>query len=88
MQTARPIDVITLFGADGEVRPLRIRAEEEAGERIRGNICEILCQKENLHIGAESKTFLCRVQLEGRSVVLELKYLIRSQNWLLMRRLY
>lgn len=82
------IDVITLCGADGEVRPLRIRAVEETGETIIGNVRQILVRKENKRVCIESILYLCRIELEGRNVVAELKFHIRSHSWYLTRRLY
>lgn len=85
LTAGRTVDVISLCSADGELRPLRIRIEEDSGEMIRGSVKEILSVKENHHIGAESRIFLCRADLEGRSVLLELKYHIRSLSWFVMR---
>lgn len=82
------IDVITLCGADGEVRPLRIRAVEETGETIIGNVRQILDRKESKRICIESILYLCRIEMDGRSVVVELKFHIRSHSWYLTRRLY
>lgn len=82
------IDVITLCGADGELRPLRIRALEETGETIIGNVQQIIDRKENNRVCIESMLYLCRVDLDGRSVVVELKFHIRSHSWYLTRRLY
>lgn len=82
------IDVIALCGADGELRPLRIRAVEETGETITGNVQQIIARKENNRISIESIIYLCRLSFDGRSVVVELKYHIRSHSWYLTRRLY
>lgn len=88
MQSAESIDVISYCSADGDMLPLRIRTTEENGERLRGYIREILSTKENKRLGSESRSYLCRVQLDGRFVVVELKYQVRSHSWQLLRRLY
>lgn len=82
------IDVIALCGADGELRPLRIRAVEETGEIITGNVRQIIDRKANNQICVESMLYLCRLEFDGRNVVVELKYHIRSHSWYLTRRLY
>lgn len=88
MQQSRRIDVISLCDANGEVRPLRIRAVAEAGEVICGKICEIISEKEYKCLGAESWIYLCRVQTEERRIVVELKFSVPTHSWFLMRRLY
>lgn len=82
------IDVIALCGADGELRPLRIRAVEENGETVTGNVQQIITRKENNRVCIESIFFLCRLTMDGQNVVAELKYHIRSHSWYLTRRLY
>lgn len=86
MQTAQPIDVIGYFGADGNMEPLRIRTSEESGERIHGYIREILRTKEENRVGIEARFYLCRVEMEGHSMVLELQYHIRKHCWLMRRQ--
>lgn len=87
-QTRIPVDVISLCSADGEIRPLRIRVADDSQERFRGNVREILQVKETRYVGAESRTFLCRVQMGERSVLMELRYFLRSHSWQLTRQLY
>lgn len=84
-QTMWPVDVISLSGSDGKIRPLRIRAVQADAETIVGNVCDILCTKENNRIGAESRTFLCRVCSQGGTAVLELKLFLRTHSWYMSR---
>lgn len=86
--TLSPVDVITFCGSDGEIRPLRIRAAEADGELFRGNIKEIIRITENKKIGSEARVFLCRAQIGGRLMIVELKFSFRSQCWYLSRRLF
>ncbi len=82
-QKLHPVDVICLSGADGQIVPLRIRAEHFFEETMVGSVCEILQTKQNNRYGAESRTFLCRVRLPGTVCVLELKFFQRSHSWYL-----
>lgn len=77
----QPVDVISLSGADGELRPLRVRAERGFDHVIVGNVQEILRRSQNTLFGAETHTFLCRIRGQGESSVLELKYFVRSHRW-------
>lgn len=88
MEHVKTVDVISLCSTDGEILPLRLRSKDENGEWIRGIIKEILCTKENKQLGYECCSYLCRVQMDGRIVVLELKYDVRMHSWQLLRRLY
>lgn len=84
----RKIDVITLCGADGEIRPLRIRAQGGEEADICGNVCDIICSKDIIKAGSEIKIFLCRIRTDERIVIVELKYFARMHSWFLTRQLY
>lgn len=76
-----PVDVIFLSGVDGEIRPLRIRAEAGFDHAIIGNVREILRSSQNTLFGAESHTFLCRICANEAAYILELKYFVNSHRW-------
>lgn len=76
-----PVDVIFLSGVNGEIRPLRVRAEAGFDHAIIGNVREILRSSQNTLFGAESHTFLCRVHANGTAYILELKYFVNSHRW-------
>ena len=87
-QQVCPVDVISVCSASGEIRPLRLRMEDEAHQLLRVDIEEIISSKEIQYVGIEAKVFLCRATVQGRKWLFELKYTIRSHNWCLMRRVY
>lgn len=80
-----PVDVICLSNMDGKLQPLRIRMTQEDSLVKIGNVSEILCTKENHRIGAESRSYLCRIQWEKGVAVLELKFYIRSLSWFITK---
>ncbi len=82
-----PVDVIAMCSAAGELRPLRLRLEDSDGSAFRVDIQEILHQKEIPYPGVEAHIFLCQARAQGRDVVVELKYSIRSHSWCLLRKL-
>lgn len=86
-QIMRPVDVISVCSAEGEIRPLRLRLEGTDSKMIRMDILEILGVEEISHIGIESHVFLCRARAEGKEMLLELKYSFRDHCWCLLRRL-
>ena len=84
IRQARPVDVISVCSVCGEIRPLRLRVENEEQQLIRVNIDQVLSVKEIPYVGAEARIFLCRGTTEGRQWTFELKYSIRSHCWCLL----
>lgn len=87
-RTMFPVDVISVCNADGKIRPLRLRLEQESREMLRLDIDEILQVTEVPHVGAEANVFLCRARSCNREILFELKYTFRSHSWTLLRRIY
>lgn len=83
-----PVDVISVCSASGEIRPLRLRMEDEAHRLLRIDIEEIISCKEVQYVGIEAKIFLCRATVEDKQWLFELKYTIRTHCWCLMRKVY
>ena len=88
MKCNTPVDVISVCSADGTIKPLRLRMEDEAHQLLRIDIEEVISSKEIQYVGIEAHVFLCRATVRGKESVFELKYTIRSHNWCLMRKVY
>ena len=84
----QPVDVISVCSADGEIRPLRLRMEDEQHQLLRVDIEEIVSMKPVQYVGIEAQIFLCKACVKGKEWLFELKYTIRSHNWCLYRRVY
>ncbi len=80
----RPVDVICVCSASGEIKPLRLQVEEEEGF-LRGDIEEIVSVKQVPYVGAESYLYTCVVRLGSRRQLVELRYRIRTHKWTLVR---
>lgn len=80
------VDVISFCSAEGEITPLRIRLETEEGERVAGNVEEIIHISDNDWLHVECRCFLCRVRLGERRIVLELKLAMRTHTWTVVRK--
>ena len=87
-QKIQPVDVIAMYSANGDIRPLRFRMENELHNLIRVDIDEIVSVKEIQYAGIEAQIFLCRAQVEEKKWLFELRYTIRSHSWCLLRRVY
>lgn len=88
MRCNSPVDVISVCNADGSIKPLRLRMEDEEHQLLRIDIEEVISCKEVQYVGIEAHVFLCRAQVRGKESVFELKYTIRSHNWCLLRKVY
>lgn len=82
-----PVDVISVCSAGGEIRPLRLRMEDEAHHLLRVDIDEIVSVKEIRYVGIEAQVFLCRAFVGEVRWLFELKYTIRTHTWCLLRRI-
>lgn len=83
-----PVDVISVCSADGSIRPLRLRMEDEEHQLLRIDIDEVISVKEIQYVGIEAHVFLCRATVREREWVFELKYTIRTHCWCILRKVY
>ncbi len=83
----QPIDVISVCSADGVIKPLRLRLEDEEHRLMRIDIEEIISMKPIQFVGIEAQIFLCRATVEQKQWLFELKYTIRSHTWSFYRRI-
>lgn len=83
----QPIDVISVCSADGAIRPLRLRLEDEQHQLMRIDIDEIISMKPIQFVGIEAQIFLCKAHVHGKQWLFELKYTIRSHTWSFYRRI-
>lgn len=80
-----PVDVIAVCSAEGELRPLRLRIPEEDQSLLRVDIDEIVSIDEVAYVGREATIFLCRATIGQQRRFFELKYVLRSHIWYLVR---
>lgn len=80
-----PVDVISMCSAGGDIRPLRLRMENDAHELFRVDIDEVISAKHIQYVGIEAQVFLCRATVGDRRWLFELRYTIRTHTWCLLR---
>ena len=83
-----PVDVICVCSADGDIRPLRFRMEDEHHQLLRIDIEEIVSTRDVQFVGLEARIFLCRATVECKKCLFELRYTIRSHSWCFLRKVY
>ncbi len=87
MSGNQPVDVISMCSANGQIRPLRLRMEDDDHGLLRIDIDEVISMKPIQFVGIEAQIFLCRATVGGKKWLFELKYTIRTHNWCLHRRI-
>ena len=81
-----PVDVISMCSADGQIRPLRLRMEDEDRKLLRVDIDEVISVKQIQYVGIEAFIFLCRAMVRESLWLFELKYTVRTHSWCFFRR--
>ena len=87
-QTVFPVDVISMCSAGGDIRPLRLRLEDEGHQLLRIDIDEVVSVRYIQYAGIEAQVFLCRATVREKRLLFELKYTIRTHSWCLLRKVY
>ncbi len=82
----RPVDVICVCSADGSIRPLRFRMEDENHQLLRVDIDKVISSRAIQYVGIEAQVFLCQAIVGGEKWLFELRYTIRSHSWCLLRK--
>ena len=72
-QTVFPVDVISMCSAGGDIRPLRLRLEDEGHQLLRVDIDEVISVRYIQYVGIEAQIFLCRATVQGQRWLFELK---------------
>ena len=83
-----PVDVISVCSANGDIRPLRFRMEDEKHQLLRVDIDEVISCKPIQYVGIEAFIFLCRATVRQKQWLFELRYTVRTHNWCLLRKVY
>ena len=84
----QPVDVISVCSANGDIKPLRLRMEDEERQLLRVDIHEIISMKPIQFVGIEAQVFLCKSIVQGKEWLFELKYTIRTHTWCILRNVY
>lgn len=82
-----PVDVISMCSVSGDIRPLRIRMEDEEHQLLRVDIEEVVKVKQVRYVGAEATIFLCRATVWEKTWLFQLKYTIRTHTWCLLGKI-
>ena len=83
-----PVQMIAHCDADGTMKPLRFRFEDEAHMLHTVQICEVVDSRRVEYVGIEALVYLCKARIDGKERMFELRYTVRAHKWALFREVY
>ena len=83
-----PIQVIAHWDADGTLRPLRFRYEDEQRQYHTVSVDKITDTRKVDYVGVEALLYLCKGRVDDWDHLYELKYTLRTHKWTLFRQIY
>jgi hypothetical protein len=81
----QPIEMISLCTVDGALRPLRFRYEDDGHCLQTIKVNEVLVAKELNYVGLQSYLFICKALSGNQEILFELRYTVKTHNWVLFR---
>ena len=88
VQQKQQVEMISVCGSDGALRPLRFRFEDASHQLQVVHIEEVISCKEVCYVGIEAFVFVCRACYGGQEHLFEVKYTVRAHKWVLERQIY
>ncbi len=79
------ISAICLFDEEGKISPIRIKLLNSDSEYIVVNIDKVLERKTEKFIGNITHCFLCQCVINNYTKLIEIKYEIASNKWILYK---
>ncbi len=76
-----PIQLLSVTDRDGKITPLWFRLETEEHEIKKFRIDDIISRSEKNYVGIREKQFVCRIEQEGMSKTLVMRYNTSTQKW-------
>ncbi len=81
---AKPIEVLAVFSANGDIRPYRFRiTSEEQTQTIK--IDRVVHVEEEKVAGIHAIHFDCRSRIDDREIMYQLRYQTQEQCWILFK---
>ncbi len=80
-----PIEMISICYADGQLRPLRFRYEDNNHSLFTVKIAEILVARELNYVGRQFYQYICKALSAKKEMLFELRYEVKNHRWTLFR---
>ena len=76
-----PVQLASVTDRDGKITPVWFRVETEEHEVRQFRIANIISRGEKIYVGIKEKQFVCRIEQDGMSKTLEMRYNTATQKW-------
>ncbi len=76
-----PIQLLSITDRDGKITPLWFRVETQEHEIKKYTILDIISRSDKNYVGIKEKQFVCRIEQDGTSKTLEMRYNTATQKW-------
>ncbi|WP_069999456.1 hypothetical protein [Cellulosilyticum sp. I15G10I2] len=86
--TNKPIEAISKFNSLGEITPLKIRLENDDQSFVTSTINSIIYVKDNNYAGINTIDYGCKICIEDREQLLELRYFVSDHKWTIRKVIY
>ena len=83
-----PVQVLSLFSADGAPQPVRFRFEDHEHRLHTVRVTKVVDVREVTFVGLEAFRFLCLSEEGCTAHLFELDYTVRTHRWRLRRKVY
>jgi hypothetical protein len=80
-----PVEAISVCNTIGDIRPMRIRLEDDKHQLIVLNVDEVIYCKESNLSGILSYRYGCKVHMYGKEKLIELMYNVQSHKWTILK---
>jgi hypothetical protein len=80
-----PVEAISVCNTIGDIRPMRIRLEDDNHQLMILNVNEIIYSKECNLSGIISYRYGCKVHIHGVERLIELMYNVQSHKWTILK---
>jgi hypothetical protein len=78
-----PVDVVATFNVQGGIKPNFIRLEDEEHILQTYKIENIVFSREEKHAGIPAILFCCNIMRQGCMQAINLKYYVKTHQWVL-----
>lgn len=83
-----PVEMISRCSTLGEMIPIKFRMENTSHEMITAKVEEIVYKKESNFAGVRTFEYGCKINLQGKEQLIEVRYHVMSHKWEIKRVVY
>lgn len=83
-----PVEMISRCSTLGEMIPIKFRMENTSHEMITAKVDEVVYKKESNFAGVRTFEYGCKIHLEGKEQLIEVRYHVMSYKWEIKKVVY